>query len=118
MVKPWRFFKVDKRGLMNFIPYGRQSIDDEDVKIVEEESFEDKEGKEELEQIKKIAESQGQNFSDVPSPMLHNCIITRTSSFGKVKIENVPPEEFLIQRTAKTIEDATNACPKLLGARV
>ena len=48
----------------------------------------------------------GEIMRDVPTPKLHNCIIKRTTGSGKVKIENIPPEEFLIQRTAKTIEEA------------
>jgi hypothetical protein len=49
--------------------------------------------------------------------MLHNCIIKRTSRGGKVKVENVPPEEFLIQRTAKSIEDATFVAHRVMKTR-
>ena len=38
--------------------------------------------------------------------MKHDVVISRKSYVGKVKVENVPPEEFLISREAKTIEDA------------
>jgi hypothetical protein len=40
----------------------------------------------------------------------HNAIIARTVLDGKVTIENVPPEEFLINRGAKTLEDARFIC--------
>ena len=36
----------------------------------------------------------------------HDCVIHKTISYGKVRIDPVPPEEFLIERRAKSIEDA------------
>ena len=36
----------------------------------------------------------------------HDCVIHKTSKYGKVNIEPIPPEEFLIERRAKSIEDA------------
>jgi hypothetical protein len=36
----------------------------------------------------------------------HDCVIHKTQKFGKVKIEPVPPEEFLIERRAKSIDTA------------
>ena len=63
------------------------------------------------------AEAQGEVVGEEPVPMLHNCIIKRTSKGGKVKIENVPPEEFLIQRTAKSIETANFVAHRVLRTR-
>jgi hypothetical protein len=40
----------------------------------------------------------------------HSATFTRTDTSGKVTLENVPPEEFLINRGAKTIEDARFIC--------
>jgi hypothetical protein len=40
----------------------------------------------------------------------HSATIARTVIDGKVTIENVPPEEFLINRGAKTLEDARFIC--------
>lgn len=40
----------------------------------------------------------------------HDIVITRVVTTGRVKIENVPPEEFLISREAKSIEDARFVC--------
>ena len=42
-----------------------------------------------------------------PPPMLYDVEIKRRIKTGKVKIEALPPEEFLIDRRAKSIEDAT-----------
>ena len=44
--------------------------------------------------------------------IFHNVTFARTSLDGKVTIENVPPEEFLINRGAKTLEDARFICHK------
>ena len=92
-------------------------IDNDDVEVVEEESFVDEKAKEQLEQIKALAEAQGQLMEDIPTPKLYNCIIKRTSSSGKVKIENIPPEEFLIQKSAKSIEDADFVAHRVLKTR-
>ena len=81
-------------------------LDDENVEIVEEESFVDEKMKAAMDLLLVEATKQGKLVADEPTPMLHNCVIKRTSKGGKVKIENVPPEEFLIQRTAKSIETA------------
>jgi len=92
-------------------------INSDDIEIVEEESFVDETSKEQLKEMKAYAEAQGQDVGNIPTPKLHNCIIKRTSSSGKVKIENIPPEEFLIQKTAKSIEDATFVAHKVLKTR-
>ena len=36
----------------------------------------------------------------------HDCVLHKTQKYGKVKIEPVPPEEFLIERRAKSIDTA------------
>ena len=92
-------------------------IDSDDVEVIKEESFVDERVKEELEQMKQIALSQGQDIGNIPTPKLHNCIIKRTTNSGKVKIENIPPEEFLIQRSAKTIEESNFVAHRVLKTR-
>ena len=47
-----------------------------------------------------------QQIEDAPTPMLHDCVIVRIETYGKVKIETIPPEEFLIERRAKSLQDA------------
>jgi len=81
-------------------------IEDDNIEVVEEESFEDETTKAQLEVVKAMAIKTGEIMPEMPVPMMHNAIIKRTNGSGKVKIENIPPEEFLIQRTAKTIEEA------------
>ena len=91
--------------------------DNDDVEVIDEESFVDEKAKAEFEEIKIIAADQGQDLGKLPTPKLYNCIIKRTTSSGKVKIENIPPEEFLIERNAKTIEDANFVAHRVLKTR-
>ena len=42
----------------------------------------------------------------LPAPMIHAVRVTYTHPDGRVKLEAVPPEEFLISREAKSLEDA------------
>jgi len=42
----------------------------------------------------------------VPVPILHDVRVTRRMPKGRVKVEALPPEEFLIDRRAKSIRDA------------
>ena len=41
-----------------------------------------------------------------PLPMLHTVKVKRTKKSGRIKIENIPPEEFLISKSARDIQDA------------
>ena len=50
--------------------------------------------------------------SDISEPY-HDVVIVRTNYDGRVRIENVPPEEFLISREAKSIEDARFVCHRV-----
>jgi hypothetical protein len=48
-----------------------------------------------------------------PQQITHDVVVSRTYDDGQVRIEAVPPEEFLINKYAKTIEDA-----RFVGHRV
>lgn len=41
-----------------------------------------------------------------PTPQLHDCVIHRNFSKGQCRIEGIPPEEFVIDSTAKSIDEA------------
>jgi|TARA_R100000049_G_C1954042_1_gene105033 hypothetical protein len=45
--------------------------------------------------------------------LTHDLAITRHEKKGRVKIENVPPDEFLIDRDAKSIADARFVCHRV-----
>lgn len=53
----------------------------------------------------------GQQVQPLPpppqAPMLHDVTVQRTQDCSKVTVENVPPEEFRISRSAKSIKDAS-----------
>jgi len=47
-------------------------------------------------------------------PPYHDLVIKRKNYDGRVRIENVPPSEFLISRESKTIQDARFVCHRVL----
>ena len=51
-------------------------------------------------------------YDDGPVPY-HDVVITRRNKKGQVKIDNVPPDEFLISRESKTIQDARFVCHRV-----
>jgi len=91
----------------------------DEIEIVEEEELEDETAKEQFEALLEQYEDQGVDVSTVEKPdfKLYNCKIKRTNKNGKIKIESVPPEEFLIDRNAKSIEDADFVSHKVLMSR-
>ena len=48
---------------------------------------------------------------------LHDVVIKRTKLYGKVRIEPVPPEEFLIERRCKSIDTANFVCHRVNKTR-
>jgi len=69
--------------------------DDELVMILQDEEFE----------VIKHEEVPQIDDSGMPY-MTHNVTIKRTKDKSRIKVENVPPEEFLISKNARTIDDA------------
>ena len=43
----------------------------------------------------------------------HDCVIHKTVGYGQVRIEPIPPEEFLIERRAKSIDSANFVCHRV-----
>ena len=58
-----------------------------------------------------------EELNKVPTPMMHDVVITRTQTFGRVKFEAIPPEEFLIERQAKSLKDANFVCHRVPTSR-
>ena len=57
---------------------------------------------------------------DLPNDMggitgepLHDLVVKRTIPRGQVRVENVPPDEFLIARESKTIEESRFVCHRV-----
>ena len=89
-------------------------VDEDGVEVKEHTEYKDKTAVKQKKNIKdqlkaSIPEGnmQGEEILDqlneVPIPNLHDVVIMRKETFGKVKMEAVPPEEFLIERRAKSI---------------
>jgi hypothetical protein len=50
------------------------------------------------------------NNNEIDKITYHDIVVKKTVSFGQVRIEPVPPEEFLIERQAKSIDSANFVC--------
>lgn len=108
-----------------------QLADDDEIEITEQKSYPDEEDQEQRE--KDLQQMQGQlqqamqaaqggdqqaaqaaqqmqqqviQIQSAPPKMLWDVVCKRSKKGGRVCVENVPPEEFLISRKAKTIQDA------------
>jgi len=91
-------------------------IDDPNVEVVEKEEFIDDKAEKEIKKLQDIAAEQGEVL-EVEVPKLCNAVIKRYSGFGKVKIENIPPEEFLIHQNSKSIENSNFVAHKVYKTR-
>ena len=89
-------------------------LDENGVEVKEHTEYDDesavKERDKTLEELAQLGQAVDPMMLDqlenAPIPMLHDVVIERVETFGKVKIEAIPPEEFLIERRAKSIQDA------------
>jgi hypothetical protein len=113
--------KIEHETYKNLTPAEKTALNDtkDEIEVVEEEVIVDEVVKEQQELARQQAEMQGINISEIdfPDPVLYNCKIKRIRQIGQVKIESVPPEEFLIERKAKTIEDADFVAHKVFMSR-
>ena len=123
------FLKIywDESESVEFETYQNLSLEDkealedtrDEIEFIEEEEVEDEFSKGEFEKAIEQYESQGLEIPEmqIPDFILYNCKIKRTKKTGKIKVESVPPEEFLIDRNAKTIEEADFVSHKVLISR-
>ncbi len=112
---------VEFETYQNLSKADKDALEDtkDEIEFLEEEEIEDETAKEQFEALLEQYEDQGADLSQVEEPdfTLYNCKIKRTKKTGKIKIESVPPEEFLIDRNAKTIEEADFVSHKVLMSR-
>jgi len=112
---------VEFETYQNLSKADKDALEDtkDEIEFLEEEEMEDETAKEQFEALLEQYEDQGADVSQVEEPdfTLYNCKIKRTKKKGKIKIESVPPEEFLIDRNAKTIEEADFVSHKVLMSR-
>ena len=123
------FLKIywDESESVEFETYQNLSLEDkealedtrDEIEFIEEEEVEDEFSKAEFEKAIEQYEAQGLEIPEMQTPdfILYNCKIKRTKKTGKIKVESVPPEEFLIDRNAKTIKDADFVSHKVLISR-
>lgn len=108
-----------------------QIMDDEEVKVTEQETYPDEDdaeqrqkaieqltqqlqpameaaqqGNPQAQQAVQQIQQQIQHIQAQPVKMLFDIVCKRTKTEGKIQIDNVPPEEFLISRNAKDIQSA------------
>ena len=108
-----------------------QILDDEEIEVVEQNTYPDEfDAEQKQEAIQKLTEQLQQAFQAAqqgnpqaqqavaqmqqqlqgiqaqPPKMLFDVVCKRVKTAGKIQIDNVPPEEFLISRNAKDIQTA------------
>jgi len=108
-----------------------QILDDEEIEVIEQNTYPDEEDAEQRQQAMQqmgmqleqamAAAQQGnpkaqqavmgmqQQLAQIqaqPPKMLYDIVCKRVKTAGKIQIDNVPPEEFLISRNAKDIQTA------------
>ena len=112
---------VEHETYKNLTQAEKDALNDtqDEIEEVEEEVFEDEKAKEAFDKQIEALEAQGLDTSQIQKPNfnLYNCKIKRIKKQGKIKIESIPPEEFLIDRTAKSIDDAEFVSHKVLMTR-
>ena len=64
-------------------------------------------------EIRDVEVEYGEDYVETPDmammstmPATYSCTVTRTTDRGRLAVQSVPPEEFLIDRRAKSLEDA------------
>jgi hypothetical protein len=73
-----------------------------------------------------VTESEHQEYEEefkdnndkvIDTVTFHDVVIHKTQKYGQVKIDPIPPEEFLIERRAKSIESANFVCHRVSMTR-
>lgn len=93
--------------------YQLVASDDAIEEIVEHASYPDPDWQmpPQVEQLVAAMESAGLPQDALPdAPMLHDLTIKRIVSHGRLKISALPPEEFLIERNAKVVDETCRFC--------
>jgi hypothetical protein len=86
-------------------------LSDPSIEVLEHTEYEDIDYA--AEQVEQTPEGTAEQ-EEVVGNMIHDVVIQRKDYGGKIKIENVPPSEFLIARESKNIQDARFVCHRVL----
>ncbi len=81
----------------------------DEIEVDEHTAYPEPGAEEQLAQVQVDAALNGQPQPQIALPLLHDVKVKRTKTDGRVQIEPVPPEEFLIERRAKSVE-SSNFC--------
>lgn len=84
-------------------------MQDPDVELVEHSGYPDPNAPPPMGQIPGVPQE-----APAAPPMLHDVVVVRVLSRGRIRIEPVPPEEFLMSRRGKSIDDTTFCCHRTL----
>ena len=102
--------KVEYETYQNLTQAEKDALNDtqDEIEVVEETITVDEKAKENFEKQIESLQQQGLNTEEVQTPNfnLYDCKIKRTNTKGSIKVQSVPPEEFLIDRMAVKLEDA------------
>lgn len=88
-------------------------VEDDEVEIVERESYDDPMDKQARDQARQVlntldpmVRAQVEQELDRPAAKLYDVKIRRTREAGRIYIDNVQPENFIVSPRAKTLDDA------------
>ena len=111
---------IQKNGILKVYWDDAQKIEREEYSRLTDDEFNDLVSMDEIkvsnhsEYEEKITDEAGKEIDKIK---LHDVVIHRTKIHGKVKIEPVPPEEFLIERRCKSIDTANFVCHRVNKTR-
>ena len=104
---------IQKNGILKIYWDNSNKTEREEYTRLTEDEFNDLvadgevDVKEHTEYDEPITDDRGEELDKIK---LHDCVIHRTRKYGQVRIEPVPPEEFLIERRCKSIDTANFVC--------
>jgi hypothetical protein len=98
---------IQKNGIVKHYWDDTTKTTREEYKNLTEEEFTALLMDDEIEVVEHTAsDAEEPGMGEMPKPVTHDVVAKRTINSGQVRIENVPPEEFLINKYAKSIEEA------------
>ena len=111
---------IQKNGILKIYWDDSQKIEREEYTRLTDDEFDDLVSDPQVkvsnhsEYEEPITDDRGKEIDKIP---LHDIVIHRTKLYGKVKIDPVPPEEFLIERRCKSIDTANFVCHRVNKTR-
>ena len=104
---------IQKNGILKIYWDNSEKTEREQYTRLTDDEFNDLvadsevEAKEHTEYDEPIVDDRGEELDKIK---LHDVVIHRTRKYGQVRIDPIPPEEFLIERRCKSIDTANFVC--------